>query len=114
MTTATATATTATAAAVITYRTVPKGGGYGVPLAPAIYRPHQTKDGRWVWRLEERELLGWLYSHGSRRERGVYSEAKAQRIAEELGAARGIEVYGRAAHNRPLTDAEIARFVKAA
>lgn len=110
MTTATAAAATV---AVITYRTVPKGGGYGVPLAPAIYRPHRTQAGRWVWRLEERELLGWLYSHGSRREIGVYSEAKAQRITEELAAARGIEVYGRAAHNRPLTDAEIARFVKA-
>ena len=95
---------------VVVVRMIPSGSGYGVPHAPAIYAPHQTRDGRWVWRLAERFLLGTVWGkNGKQRERGVYSVAKAERIAAEIAEARGLAVYP-ASYGRELSPAEIAQF----
>ncbi len=100
--------------AVISVRMIPAGGGFGTPKAPAVYVPAQTKDGRWVWRLSERNLLGTVWGKNGRlRERGVYSTAKAERMAAEIGEARGLPEWD-AAHNRPLRADEIERFVASA
>lgn len=114
VTTTTPAATTTTPAAVVAIRKIPSGSGFGVPHAPAIYAPVQTRDGRWVWRLRERCLLGTLWGKdGRRRERGVYSVAKAERLAAEIAAERGIQEHP-AAHNRALSPKEIKRFVNPA
>ena len=110
-TTSTSTTSTAPVVSVVSVRSLPAGSGFGVPHAPAVYTPHLTKDGRWVWRLTERELLGTVWGrNGMLRERGVYSVAKAERIAGEIAEARGLPEWG-AAHNRALSTKEIKRFV---
>jgi len=96
---------------VVSYRSIPSGSGFGAPVAPAVYTPHLTKKGVWVWRLTERRLLGEVWGRdGSRRERGVYSTSKCYRIAGEIAAERGLPEWG-AAHNRPLSTSEVERFV---
>lgn len=110
-TTSSTDATTTAPVSVVGVRLVPKGGGYGVPHAPAVYTPHLTKDGRWVWRCTERCLLGTVWGrNGSTRERGVYSLGKAERLAAEIAESRGLPEWS-AAHNRPLTAKEVERFV---
>ncbi len=109
----TTTTSTTTTKSIICVRQIPCGSGKGAPLAPAMYTPHQTRDGRWVWRLTRRNLLGTLRGgDGSIRERGVYSETKAWRIADELASAFGCEV-GYVRHNKPMTAEQIAAFVVA-
>ncbi len=101
----------ASVVSVVSYRLIPSGSGFGVPHAPAIYTPHLTLAGVWIWRLTERCLLGEVWGrNGSRRERGVYTTAKASRLAGEIAANRGLPEWG-AAHNRPLSAKEIERFV---
>ena len=95
---------------VVSVRSLPAGSGFGVPHAPAIYIPHLTRDGRWVWRCAERFLLGTVWGHNGIRERGVYSVAKAERLASEIASARGLPEWG-AAHNRALSTKEVERFV---
>jgi len=96
---------------VVAVRLIPSGSGYGIPLAPAIYQPRQTRDGVWIWRLAERCLLGTIWGkNGKLRERGVYTAAKADRLAAEIAAERNIAEYP-AIHNRALTPEEILRFV---
>lgn len=111
-TSADTTSTTSTApVSVVSVRSLPAGSGFGVPHAPAVYTPHLTKDGRWVWRLTERELLGTVWGrNGMPRERGVYSVAKAERLASEIAESRGLPEWG-AAHNRALDAKEVKRFV---
>jgi hypothetical protein len=100
-----------TTKSIIGVRTIPAGSGKGSPLAPALYTPHQTRDGRWVWRLSRRYLLGTVHGgDGSIRERGVYSLAKAERIADDLAASLGCDV-GYVRHNQALTANQIATFV---
>lgn len=104
--------TTSTAPlSVVSVRMLPSGSGFGVPHAPAVYTPHLTRDGRWIWRLAERCLLGTVWGrNGSPRERGVYTVAKAERIAAKIAADRGLPEWG-ATHNRALSTKEIERFV---
>jgi hypothetical protein len=98
---------------VVGFRSIPSGSGFGVPHAPAVYTPHRTKKGVWVWRLTERCLLGEVRGrNGLLRERGVYTTAKASRLAGEIAAARGLPEWG-AAHNRPMTPNEVRMFVGA-
>ena len=109
----TTTTSTTTTKSIICVRQIPCGSGKGAPLAPAVYTPHQTRDGRWVWRLARKNLLGTLRGgDGSIRERGVYSRAKAERIADEIAASFGCNV-GYVRHNEKMTDNEIADFVAA-
>ena len=104
-------ATSTAPVSVVAVRSLPAGSGFGVPHAPAVYTPHLTRDGRWVWRCTERELLGTVWGrNGMPRERGVYSVAKAERLASEIANARGLPEWG-AAHNRALSTKEIERFV---
>lgn len=99
---------------VVCVRQIPCGSGKGAPLAPAVYTPHQTRDGRWVWRLTQRNLLGTLRGRdGVWRERGVYSEARAWRLADKLAADLGCDTAGYVRHNQPMTAAQIAAFVAA-
>ncbi len=109
----TTTTSTTTTKSIICVRQIPSGSGKGAPLAPAVYIPHQTRAGVWVWRLSRRNLLGTLRGgDGSIRERGVYSEAKAWRLADEIAASLGCDTaYVR--HNEKMTAAEIAAFVVA-
>lgn len=105
------TSSTSTApVSVVSVRSLPAGSGFGVPHAPAIYTPHLTRDGRWVWKCAERFLLGTVWGHNGLRERGVYSVAKAGRLAADIAAARGLPEWG-AAHNRALSTKEVERFV---
>jgi hypothetical protein len=114
MTTATAAATTTTAPAprVISCRMLPAGSGMGLPLAPAIYSAQRrARDGVWTWRVSENCLLGTVYGRdGHRRERGVYSAAKAERLAAEIAAERGIPEASGVRHGTPLTPAQIREF----
>jgi hypothetical protein len=99
---------------IICIRTIPAGSGKGTPVAPAIYSPHQTRDGRWVWRLTRRNLLGTVYGkNGVARERGVYSESKAWRLADDLAADLGCDTAAYVRHNQALTADQIAAFVAA-
>lgn len=107
------TTTTCEVLSVISVRQIPAGSGKGAPVAPAIYAPHRTRDGRWVWRLIEKNLLGTVFGgDGWPRERGVYSEVKAWRIAEDMAADRHIITH-HVWQNKTLKDEEIARFVVA-
>lgn len=99
---------------VVCVRQIPCGSGKGAPLAPAVYTPHQTRAGIWVWRLTQRNLLGTLRGgDGSIRERGVYSETKAWRLADDIAASLGCDTAGYVRHNQPMTTAQIALFVAA-
>jgi hypothetical protein len=84
----------------------------GVPHAPAIYlAQRRARDGVWTWRLAENCLLGTVYgANGRRRERGVYSEAKAERLAAEIAAERGIPEAGGVRHGTPLTPEQLREF----
>ena len=109
----TTTTSTTTTKSIICVRQIPCGSGKGAPLAPALYSPHQTRAGVWVWRLSRRNLLGTLRGgDGSIRERGVYSETKAWRLADDIAASLGCDV-GYVRHNKPMTAAQIAAFVAA-
>ena len=86
----------------------------GTPYAPAIYAPVQRRDGVWIWRLMEKNLLGTLWGKDARiREKGVYSVPKAERLAGEIAADRGLTEWV-VVHHRPLTGGEITQFVQAA
>lgn len=99
---------------VVSVRKIP-APGRGAPMAPAIYRPRKTGAGRWVWSLAESRILGTLTGRDGRpRELGVYSEAKADRLANEIADERGIAVWPDTRHNQPLTPCEIDQFVAAA
>lgn len=99
---------------VVSVRKIP-APGRGVAMAPAIYRPRKTAAGRWVWSLAESRILGTLTGRDGRpRELGVYSEAKADRLANAIADERGIAVWPDTRHNQPLTACEINQFVAAA
>lgn len=99
---------------VVSVRKIP-APGRGAPMAPAIYQPRKTGAGRWVWSLAESRILGTLTGRDGRpRELGVYSEAKADRLASEIAGERGIAVWPDTRHNQPLTPCEIDQFVAAA
>ena len=109
----TTTSTTSTKS-IICVRQIPCGSGKGAPLAPAVYTPHQTRAGVWVWRLSRRNLLGTVYGrNGALRERGVYSEGKAWRLADEIAASLGCDTAGYVRHNQRMTAAQVAAFVAA-
>jgi hypothetical protein len=97
---------------VISCRMLPAGSGMGLPIAPAIYAAQRRRrDGVWTWRMSENCLLGTVYDrNGHRRERGVYSEAKAERLAAEIAAERGIPEAGGVRHGTPLTPAQLREF----
>ena len=83
---------TATALRIVSARTIPSGSGFGSPIAPAVYRAAQRADGTWTWRKEAGHLLGHMYGRdGRRREVGVYSAAKAERLGEEIAESMGLE-----------------------
>jgi hypothetical protein len=110
--TASAPAAVAPAPRVISCRMLPAGSGMGLPIAPAIYvAARRARDGVWTWRLAENCLLGTVYgNNGHRRERGVYSAAKAERIASEIAAERGIPEAGGVRHGTPLTPEQLREF----
>ena len=83
---------TATALRIVSARTIPSGSGFGSPIAPAVYRAAQRADGAWTWRKEPGHLLGSMYGRdGRRREVGVYSATKAERLGEEIAESLGLE-----------------------
>lgn len=99
---------------VVSVRKIP-APGRGVAMAPAIYQPRKTGAGRWIWSLAESRILGTLIGgDGKDRELGVYSEAKANRLADAMAEERGIPVWPGVRHNESLTDWEIDQFVAAA
>ena len=99
---------------VVSVRMIP-APGRGAPMAPAIYQPRKTRAGRWVWSLAESRVLGTLTGRDGRpRELGVYSEAKADRLASAIADERGIAVWPETRHNQPLTACEVDQFVTAA
>lgn len=94
---------------VVGVRTIPTGGGYGVAYAPAVYEARRVR-GRWIWRLVEKELLGHVWGRDNRRrEAGVWTEAKADRIALAIAKNRGLPRWD-GCHNRPLTPQEVDWF----
>ena len=99
---------------VVSVRMIP-APGRGAPMAPAIYQPRKTRAGRWVWSVVGSRILGTLTGRdGNPRELGVYSEAKADRLASAIADERGIAVWPETRHNQPLTAFEIQEFVTAA
>ena len=99
---------------VVSVRMIP-APGRGAPMAPAIYQPRKTRAGRWVWAVVESRILGTLTGRDGRpRELGVYSEAKADRLASAIADERGIAVWPDTRHNQPLTACEVDQFVAAA
>ena len=94
---------------VVGVRTVPTGGGYGTAYAPAIYEARRVR-GRWIWRLAEKNLLGWVWGRDNRRrEAGVWTYNKADRLATEISKNRGLPRWD-GCHNRPLSPSEIEWF----
>ena len=77
---------------VISVRSLPSGGSsMGVPHAPALYESRQRQDGKWTWRRVARPLLGTMMNRAGRVvEVGVWTEAKAVRLGEELAKEMGI------------------------
>lgn len=99
---------TATALRVISTRTIPSGSGFGSPIAPAVYRAAQRQDGTWTWRKEPGHLLGHMYGRdGRRREVGVYSAAKAERIGEGLAESMGLEFRPHIRQGSPVSAADL-------
>lgn len=94
---------------VVGVRLIPTGSGYGAARAPAIYEARFCR-GRWIWRLVEKDFLGHIWGRdGRRREVGVWTEAKADRLATEIARRRNLPRWD-ARHNRPLSQKEIERF----
>ena len=75
----------------VSVRGLPSGSGYGHPWGPAIYRLWRATDGAEQWRIEEAAPLGTFFGRDNRRRvLGVYSENKADRLADDLAAKRGL------------------------
>jgi len=79
----------------VSVRPLPSGGGSGHPWGPAIYRLWRATDGAEQWRVEEAAPLGTFFDRNKkRRVLGVYSENKADRLADEIAAKRGLPRLG--------------------
>jgi hypothetical protein len=82
---------TATSTLCVSVRSLPSGSGYGHPWGPAIYRLWRAADGAEQWRMEEPAPMGTFFGRDNRRRTlGVYSERKAEAIADDLADKRGL------------------------
>ncbi len=90
---------------VISVRSLPSGGSsMGVPHAPALYEAKPRRDGCLTWRRVNRPLLNTMRNRAGREvEVGVWTEAKAARLGEDLAQEMGIPFVQGVRHGTPVS-----------